>query len=139
MSSQEGCLHDCEGFFVNQRVGLVGGGWIYDLELTNISILLCLTQTKDKLILTSPGKDEGITFRFPLIKCHPSWEIVCALVLSFEENKMKISETSETYGNALPWNLSDCRLKFLLFHYPHYTLLPEIIPQNMTHLTMQWS
>lgn len=62
MSSEEGCLHDCEGFFVNQRVGL---GGIYVLELTNISFPLCLTQTKDKLILTSPGKKNGIALRFP--------------------------------------------------------------------------
>lgn len=61
MSSEEGCLHDCEGFFVNQRVGL---GGIYVLELTNISFPLCLTQTKDKLILTSPGKKNGIALRF---------------------------------------------------------------------------
>lgn len=80
MSSEEGCLHDCEGFFVNQRVEL---GGIYVLELTNISFPLCLTQTKDKLIFTSPGGKIRNHIKIPSL---PGRLTVLWFFLSFDEN-----------------------------------------------------
>lgn len=63
MSSEEGCLHDCEGFYVNPRVGL--GGDI--CPRVNQYIFSSVSYpNKGQINSYIPrGKNKGIALRFP--------------------------------------------------------------------------